>query len=69
MLPGVRIAKEIDPQVKIVVVRPPKRLSAHLEQEAHPVLSIRDRDPRRSQLPSTVICPDGTAVGRPSYWH
>jgi hypothetical protein len=67
MLPGVRIAKELQPGIEIVVIRPPKRLSAHLEREAGRVLSIQARDPRRHQLPDTVHCPDGPAI-RPAHW-
>ena len=67
MRPGVRIAKALQPDLEIVVVRPPRRLSAHLEREADRVLSIRDRDPRRHQMPDRVNCPDGPAV-RPSHW-
>lgn len=67
VLPALRIAKEMNPELAVVVAFPPDRTSKELRQFATASFNLRESKLRQSQLPPTVTGTSRT-VNRPDHW-
>jgi hypothetical protein len=68
LAPVVRAVRESFADKRVVVAFPPARHSTELQEAAHACLTIGRGVIARSQLPETVLKPDGYALRRPGGW-
>lgn len=64
----IRRIRQRFPHKRVIVVFPPKRHSAELKRVATGYLTIGEDKLRASQLPDSIIKPDGFALARPATW-
>lgn len=64
----IRRIRQRFPLKRVIVVFPPNRHSAELKRCANGYLVIGEDKLRNSQLPDTVVKPDGFVLTRPLHW-
>lgn len=68
LCPGVRAAKDLSPDKRVICVFPPKRRSDELRKVSDATFTLGDAILRQSLLPEIVHGPDGAAYRRPRRW-
>ena len=68
LIPPIREIKANFPKKKIIVAFPPNRHNISLHQIAHASFIIGRKKLKESQLPETVVKPDGYKLQRPAEW-
>jgi uncharacterized LabA/DUF88 family protein len=67
LIPPIEAVRRVGGQ-SIVGLFPPKRNSSGLERHLAGVIRINETNLRQSQLPPTVLLPDGRKLFRPPHW-
>lgn len=67
-VPTIQMIRQEYPQLRVVVLFPPERVSKHLKQAAHVSLNINENHLRSCQLPNQVPVGNGVIVNRPEAW-
>lgn len=68
LCPAVRSVRRIDPDKRIIVAFPPRRVSVELSRTVHGFFMVSDSKIRNSLLPEAVPGAGGVVLTRPKYW-
>jgi uncharacterized LabA/DUF88 family protein len=68
LVPPLRTIRARFPAKRVIVAFPPERSSFDLRNIAHGAFTIGTANLRQSQLPDTVVTPNGVDLHRPTTW-